>query len=313
MGAPRRLSMIVRKMAGRGPESLRVNPNHGRGPTYKNLNPIRGEGRESEAKNICFVSNSRPSTWKVIALRGGHQVLLRSLRYYIARNFLTYTGHLMLLKVRVKLSLYLTKHHANETYWGSGGIAQRILWLATRWRWVVSFTPLPLYTQGKSPWYPLDRRLSGPRAGLDEVSKRKIPGIEPRSYARPTRSQSLYRLSYAGSPLVAVAIIKSRTLWWARHVDHMRGKKNVDWGNLLESWNLEDGRSPFHYQQNNYRTEDRIQWPALVLAVLWWVGHYHEFAHPQVANGRDGLQIWRLAACECTESVKAPVLHLDIS
>jgi hypothetical protein len=26
--------------------------------------------------------------------------------------------------------------------------------LATRWRWVVSFTPLPLYPQVKSPWYP---------------------------------------------------------------------------------------------------------------------------------------------------------------
>jgi hypothetical protein len=24
---------------------------------------------------------------------------------------------------------------------------------------VVSFTPRPLYPQGKSPWYPLDRRL----------------------------------------------------------------------------------------------------------------------------------------------------------
>jgi hypothetical protein len=34
------------------------------------------------------------------------------------------------------------------------------LHLGTRWRWVVSFTPLPLYPWGKSPWYPLDRGLS---------------------------------------------------------------------------------------------------------------------------------------------------------
>jgi len=27
----------------------------------------------------------------------------------------------------------------------------RILKLGTRWRWVVSFTPRPLYPQGKSP------------------------------------------------------------------------------------------------------------------------------------------------------------------
>jgi hypothetical protein len=33
-----------------------------------------------------------------------------------------------------KFSLYLTKHHAMETYWGSGGIVPRILDLGTRWR-----------------------------------------------------------------------------------------------------------------------------------------------------------------------------------
>jgi hypothetical protein len=32
-----------------------------------------------------------------------------------------------------------------------------------KWRWVVSFTPLPLYSWGRSPWYPLDRRLGGPQ------------------------------------------------------------------------------------------------------------------------------------------------------
>jgi hypothetical protein len=36
--------------------------------------------------------------------------------------------------------------------------------LGTRWRWVVSFTPRPLYPQGKSPWYTLDRRLGGPES-----------------------------------------------------------------------------------------------------------------------------------------------------
>jgi len=39
--------------------------------------------------------------------------------------------------------------------------------------------------RGKSPTYPLDRRLSGPRVGLDAVSKRTpslpLPRIEHRS------------------------------------------------------------------------------------------------------------------------------------
>jgi hypothetical protein len=38
------------------------------------------------------------------------------------------------VKVKVKLSLCLTKHHAMKTYWGSGGIALSILDLGIRWR-----------------------------------------------------------------------------------------------------------------------------------------------------------------------------------
>jgi hypothetical protein len=51
-----------------------------------------------------------------------------------------------------------------KAYWGSGDITPCILDLSTRWRRVFSFTPLPLYPQGKSPWYPLDRRLGGPQS-----------------------------------------------------------------------------------------------------------------------------------------------------
>jgi hypothetical protein len=70
-----------------------------------------------------------------------------------------------------------------KVYWGSGGIAPRILDLGTRWTWVVSLTPRPLYPQGKSPWYPLDGRRGGPqsRSGLGGVEKNSQPlsGLEP--------------------------------------------------------------------------------------------------------------------------------------
>jgi hypothetical protein len=70
-----------------------------------------------------------------------------------------------------------------KTYWDSEGIALRILDLGTRWRWVVSFTPRPLYPQGKSPRYPLDRRLGEPQSrsgrGGEEKNPRQPPGIEP--------------------------------------------------------------------------------------------------------------------------------------
>jgi hypothetical protein len=42
-------------------------------------------------------------------------------------------------------------------------------------------TALP---QGKDPWYPLDRRLGGPRAVLDAMVKRKIPSSRRESNPR---------------------------------------------------------------------------------------------------------------------------------
>jgi hypothetical protein len=60
-----------------------------------------------------------------------------------------------------------------KTFWGSGSIAPRTLDLGTRWRWVVSFTPRPLYPPGKSSWYPLDRRLGGPQSRSGHGGKDK--------------------------------------------------------------------------------------------------------------------------------------------
>jgi hypothetical protein len=78
------------------------------------------------------------------------------------------------VKVKLKLSLCLTKHHAVKTYWGSGGLAPRILDLGTRWRLVVSFTRRPLYPRER----PLDTYCIGgwvgSRAVLDAVVGRKI-------------------------------------------------------------------------------------------------------------------------------------------
>jgi hypothetical protein len=69
-----------------------------------------------------------------------------------------------------------------NAYWGSEGIAPRILDLCTRWRWVVSFTPRPTYPQGKSSWYPLDRRLGGPHSrsgrGGEEKNSQPLRGLK---------------------------------------------------------------------------------------------------------------------------------------
>jgi len=89
--------------------------------------------------------------------------------------------------------IYLHTRESMKTYWGSGRIAPRILNLATRWMWVVSFTPRERTLDTHWIW-----GWVGPRTGLDTVSKRKIPspcwGPITRSPDRPARSQMLYRL-----------------------------------------------------------------------------------------------------------------------
>jgi hypothetical protein len=89
--------------------------------------------------------------------------------------------------VKVKgIPVLPTEHHVMKAYWGSG----------TRWRWVVSFTPRPLYLQGKTPWYPLYRRLGGPQSrsgrGGEEKNSEPPQGTEYWNPDRPTRSTALY-------------------------------------------------------------------------------------------------------------------------
>jgi hypothetical protein len=90
-------------------------------------------------------------------------------RYTITRNT---------CNVKVKV----TEHNAMKTHLGIGAIGPRILDFGTRWRLVVSFTPRPLYLQGKRPRYPLDRRLGGIQSrsghGGEEKNSQPPPRIE---------------------------------------------------------------------------------------------------------------------------------------
>jgi hypothetical protein len=54
---------------------------------------------------------------------------------------------------------------------------------------MVSFTPRPLYPQGKSPWYPLDRRLGGPQTYVSEIIGDHQCGFH---YKRSTMDQISY-------------------------------------------------------------------------------------------------------------------------
>jgi hypothetical protein len=70
-----------------------------------------------------------------------------------------------------------------KAYWGMEVYLRSLFDLGTRWGWVVSLTPRPLYLQGESPFNPLDRRLGGTRAVLDAVATRKI--TNPRRESNP--------------------------------------------------------------------------------------------------------------------------------
>jgi hypothetical protein len=100
------------------------------------------------------------------------------------------------VKRKVKLSLCLINQAlCHEEIWGSGGIAQPFLTMALEGvEWAAS-RPCRFPPQGKSPCYPLHRRL-----GLDTVEKRKIMHCQELNPGRPVRSLSLYQLSSLDSP-----------------------------------------------------------------------------------------------------------------
>jgi hypothetical protein len=86
---------------------------------------------------------------------------------------------------------------------GSGCIDPHFLDLGISWRWVVSSTLWPLYPRGKSPRYPLDRRLGGTQSRSGRHGEEKILDstrtrtLTPASC--PAHIQLLYWLWYPGS------------------------------------------------------------------------------------------------------------------
>jgi hypothetical protein len=92
-----------------------------------------------------------------------YQNILAALQNDIATLNIIY--HLLKLKATVKLSLCAINYALNhEGVRRSGCIDPHFLALGSSWRWVVSFTLRVLYPWGKSPRYPLDRRLGGPQS-----------------------------------------------------------------------------------------------------------------------------------------------------
>jgi hypothetical protein len=72
---------------------------------------------------------------------------------------------------------------AMKAYWEVEVYLHSFFDLSSKLWWVVSFTPLPLYPQGRIPCYPLDRRLGGPQSrfgghGGEEKNSQPLRGLE---------------------------------------------------------------------------------------------------------------------------------------
>jgi hypothetical protein len=135
---------------------------------------------------------SLPRSHHFLPLRSKHSPQHRVLMYLEIHvrphcerpNFEPYktTGKIMVL-VKIKLSPCLNWAPRHEGVLGEWRYSFTHSW--RRFQMEVSgqlHTP-PLYPQGKSPWYPLERRLGGPHSwpgrGGEEKNSKPLPGFEP--------------------------------------------------------------------------------------------------------------------------------------
>jgi hypothetical protein len=120
---------------------------------------------------------------------------------------------------QVKFSPFLT-HSAlrHEGVWGSGCIDPHFLDLGTSWRWVVSLTPQPLYPRGKSPRYPLDRRLGGPQSQSGKFEEEKI--LDPTGTRTPSPVVQPIASRYTDYATPAPTLTLSSILMSSTHLFH---------------------------------------------------------------------------------------------
>jgi hypothetical protein len=92
----------------------------------------------------------------------------------------------------------------------NGCIGPCFLALGTSSRWMVNFTPRPLYSWGKSPHCPMDRMLGVPqgRSGLyAEIKSVDITGTRTKIPLYSSRTHPIYRLLYCGYTHISVCTI----------------------------------------------------------------------------------------------------------
>jgi hypothetical protein len=105
---------------------------------------------------------------------------------------------------------------------GEWRYSSTILDFSARWRRVVSFKRLPLYTREQRPQYPFYRRLGRPKVGPNAVEKRKI------FYPNENRTSSLHiRHTLAKIKFYNTILIQNKTREHAWSLRIEKGRKKV--------------------------------------------------------------------------------------
>jgi hypothetical protein len=116
--------------------------------------------------------------------------------------------------------------------YGSGCTDPRFLDLGTSWRWVVNFTPRPLYPRGKRPGYPLDRRLGGPQSRSGRF------GEEKNSWPCRDSNPDPSVVHPVASPIIIEYTTKKKTLFTkpTRMAKWFAFLPYVQYGSSYKSW-----------------------------------------------------------------------------
>jgi hypothetical protein len=107
--------------------------------------------------------------------------------------------------------------------------------LCTTWRWVVSFTPLPLYPGERTSCIHWTGGSVGPRFGLDAVEKRKILHCRESKRGLPARRCTYWAIPAPVFNIMVIANFDQLSCVWIflMMVWHSRKKLRVKPGKLL--------------------------------------------------------------------------------
>jgi hypothetical protein len=100
---------------------------------------------------------------------------------------------------------------------GEWRYSSTVLDLVTKWRWVVSFTPLPLYPGGNWRRYPLDRKLGGPQSRYRRYREEK--NLAPAGIRTPAVQPVARR--YADWAIPTPNNVQSNKTNWKSHTEIM--------------------------------------------------------------------------------------------